>query len=97
VLEQLQPCLAQLQKLLVEVNPQANQFRKDIRKYNRTLAFTLISYNRDNRLTGQGSIQCFQIHGELFHFKILYGPRIVLTLLLLSFSFTIQSSRQIYE
>jgi hypothetical protein len=52
VLEQLRLCLAQLRKLLVEVNPRANQFRKDICKYNRTLAFTLISYNRDDRLTG---------------------------------------------
>jgi hypothetical protein len=60
-----------LRKLLVEVNPRANQFRKDIRKYNGTLAFTSISYNRDDRLTGQGGIQCFQIHGELFHFQ---GP-----------------------
>jgi hypothetical protein len=56
VLEQLWLCSAQLRKLLVEVNPRANQFRKNIRKYNRTMAFTLISYNRYDRLTGQGDI-----------------------------------------
>jgi hypothetical protein len=68
MLKQLRPCLAQLQKLLVKVNPQANQFCKNIRKYNKTLAFTLISYNKDDRLTSQDNIQYFQIYSKLFHF-----------------------------
>jgi hypothetical protein len=40
MLEQLRPCLAQLQKLLVKVNPRANQFCKNICKY---LSFPLLS------------------------------------------------------
>ena len=71
VLEHLQLYLAQLQKLLVEVSLQANQFRKDICKYNRVLAFISISYNKNKQLNSQGSIQCFQIHSKLFHFQ---GP-----------------------
>ena len=60
-----------LRALLQDSTPRARQFRKDIRKYNSALAFTSISYNKDTRLSPHGGIQCFQIHGELFH---LQGP-----------------------
>ena len=47
----------------------AKAFRNNIRKYNSALAFTSVKYTVDGRATG--GIQCFQIHGELFH---LQGP-----------------------
>jgi hypothetical protein len=70
-LEPLRPVPRELRTLLLDDSPRGRSFRKDIRKYNSALAFTSISYNKDTRLDLRGGIQCFQIHGELFH---LQGP-----------------------
>jgi hypothetical protein len=66
-LDALLPVPIELRTLLTEDSPRARAFRKDIRKYNSALAFTSISYNKDTRVSLRGGIQCFQIHGELFH------------------------------
>lgn len=70
-LEPLTDAPTVLRTLLQDDSPRARAFRKDIRKYNSALAFTSVSYNKDTRVSLQGGIQCFQIHGELFHFQ---GP-----------------------
>ena len=51
---------------------EAKRFRKKIREYNSALSFTSLKYSPDNRsaLLGAG-VNCFQIHGELYH---LQGP-----------------------
>ena len=61
-----------LHYLLTSLDSEAKHFRTEIRKYNSALAFTSIKYTIDERLKQTlGGIQCFQIHGELFH---LQGP-----------------------
>ena len=61
-----------LQYLLSFADSEAKTFRNNIRKYNSTLAFTSVKYNVDDHTyCSLGGIQCFQIHGELFH---LQGP-----------------------
>jgi len=61
-----------LQTLISDDTNEARHFRKNIRQYNSALSFTSLKYSLDNRaaLLGPG-IQCFQIHGELYH---LQGP-----------------------
>ena len=72
VLQHLRPPPAYLHYLLTSLDAQAKHFRTEIRKYNSALAFTSIKYIMDERLKHAISgIQCFQIHGELFH---LQGP-----------------------
>jgi hypothetical protein len=46
-------------------------FRTHIRAYNCAFAFTSIGYKKDTRIDFSRGVQCFQIHGELFHFQ---GP-----------------------
>lgn len=70
-LEPLRPTPPELRRLLTEDCPEGREFRKNIRAYNSALAFTSISYNKDTRINLDGGIQCFQIHGELFHIQ---GP-----------------------
>ena len=54
----------------------AKAFRNNIRKYNSTLAFTLVKYTVDDRTyRATSGIQCFQIHGELFHLQGPLQPR----------------------
>lgn len=60
-----------LQTLLTENNAEARHFRKEIQSYNNAFTFTSCSYTPDTRITHQGGVQPFQIHGELFH---LQGP-----------------------
>ena len=61
-----------LQYLLSSADTEAKIFRKNIRKYNSAWAFTSVKYNVDDHTyRALGGIQCFQIHGELFH---LQGP-----------------------
>ena len=43
----------------------ASHFRTHIRKYNSALAFTSLKYQPDQRT--RGGLQCFQIHGALYH------------------------------
>ena len=69
VLEHLKDPPEYLQYLLSSMDSTAKAFRNNIRKYNSALAFTSVKYTVDGRATG--GIQCFQIHGELFH---LQGP-----------------------
>jgi hypothetical protein len=52
-------------------DPLCRAFRTNIRAYNCAFAFTSISYKKDTRIDFSRGIQCFQIHGELFHFQ---GP-----------------------
>lgn len=52
-------------------DPISREFRQHIRSYNSALAFTSVSYNKDLRLNLTAGIQCFQIHGDLFHYQ---GP-----------------------
>ena len=47
----------------------ARHFRTHIRKYNSALAFASLKYQPDQRT--RGGLQCFQIHGALYH---LAGP-----------------------
>ena len=47
----------------------ARHFRTHIRKYNSALAFASFKYQTDQRV--RGGLQCFQIHGALYH---LAGP-----------------------
>jgi hypothetical protein len=42
-----------------------------LRAYNCAFAFTSVSYEKDTRIDFSGGIQCFQIHGQLFHY---HGP-----------------------
>jgi hypothetical protein len=58
-----------LQTLYESVNdPQATEFRRNIRRYNGALAFTSVRYQTDTRVNG---FVPFQIQGELYH---LQGP-----------------------
>jgi hypothetical protein len=57
--------------LLTGDDPLCRSFRTNIRAYNYALAFTSVSYKKDARIDFSGGIQCFQIHGQLFHFQ---GP-----------------------
>ena len=50
----------------------SRMFRSKIREYNSALSFTSIKYQADMRTANWGpGVQCFQIHGELYH---LQGP-----------------------
>jgi len=60
-----------LRTLLEGEDALARSFRRDIRAYNSALAFTSVSYNKDQRIDLRSGIHCFQIHGELFHYQ---GP-----------------------
>ena len=57
-----------LQYLLSSMDSAAKAFRNNIRKYNSALTFTSLKYTVDDRTyRATGGIQCFQIHGKLFH------------------------------
>ncbi|KAH0602896.1 uncharacterized protein H6S33_008546 [Morchella sextelata] len=61
-----------LQYLLQSPDPVARRFRTSIREYNSALTFTSVKYTADQRAPAQsGGLQCFQIHGELYHIQ---GP-----------------------
>ena len=55
-----------LRRLLTSPEPDAAQFRKNIRRYNATFAFTSLGVKLDDRLKGDG-LRPFQIHGEIYH------------------------------
>ena len=58
--------------LLSSLDTEARVFRNHIRQYNSALAFTSMKYTVDDRIhRAMGGIQCFQIHGEVFHIQ---GP-----------------------
>ena len=63
------PKLSQLPPMLLELytadTPIAKRFRSHIQKHNSALAFTSLNYQPDKRT--QGGLQCFQIHGALYH------------------------------
>ena len=54
-----------LLKLYTADTPIAKHWRTHIRKYNSVLAFTSLNYQPDKRTPGR--LQCFQIHGALYH------------------------------
>ena len=58
-----------LQSLYNDGTGVARHFRTHIRKYNSGLAFASLKYTPDQRV--RGGLQCFQIHGALYH---LAGP-----------------------
>ena len=58
-----------LQSLYNDDTGIARHFRTHIRKYNSALAFASLKYTPDQRV--RGGLQCFQIHGALYH---LAGP-----------------------
>ena len=58
-----------LHSLYNEDTSLARHFRTHIRKYNSALAFASLKYQPDERV--RGGLQCFQIHGALYH---LAGP-----------------------
>ena len=60
---------ALLQSLYNDDTSLARHFRTHIRKYNSALAFASLKYQPDQRV--RGGLQCFQIHGALYH---LAGP-----------------------
>ena len=55
-----------LYRLLTSPEPDAVQFRKNIRRYNATFAFISLGVKLDDRLKGD-DIRPFQIHGEIYH------------------------------
>ena len=65
-----------LRALVSEDTVEGKHFRKNIRKFNSALSFTSLKYTPDTRtaLLGPG-IQCFQIHGELYHIQGPIEPR----------------------
>lgn len=67
VLEPLQAPPRFLHELLTSAEPFAKDFRSHIRAYNSCLAFTSVNCDPDNRAEGRNGINCFQIHGELYH------------------------------
>ncbi|RKF59743.1 hypothetical protein GcM3_172008 [Golovinomyces cichoracearum] len=72
VLDPLRVPLPYLQDLYQNpTDPISREFRQHIRSYNSALAFTSVSYNKDLRRNRTAGIQCFQIHGDLFHYQ---GP-----------------------
>ena len=72
ILPHLQSLPQILEELVTADTEEAKRFRKNIREYNSALSFTSLKYSPDNRsaLLGAG-VNCFQIHGELYH---LQGP-----------------------
>ena len=72
-LEPLKAFSPYLRLLYEEQDPCSRAFRKNVRAYNSAFAFTSLSYTKDTRVTHRNGIQCFQIHGELYH---LQGPLI---------------------
>ena len=68
----LQPLPQPLHRLLHSQEPDAKDFRNNIRRWNSAFAFTSVSHNMDDRpeVAGAG-VHAFQIHGELYH---LQGP-----------------------
>lgn len=61
-----------LQSLMKNQDSTSRMFRSKIREYNSALSFTSIKYQADMRTANWGpGVQCFQIHGELYH---LQGP-----------------------
>jgi hypothetical protein len=50
-------------------NPLCRSFRANIRAYNSAFAFTSLGYKKDARIDFSTGIQCFQIHGQLFHYQ----------------------------
>jgi len=65
VIPYMQPLPPFLHSLFHDNTPLARHFRTHIRKYNSTLAFTSLQYQPDQRT--RGGLQCFQIHGALYH------------------------------
>ena len=57
--------------LLQSNNRRGREFRQNIRQYNSALAFTSINCKTTDRNASGSGIQCFQIHGELYH---MHGP-----------------------
>ena len=56
-----------LQTILSSDGPRSAQFRKNLRQYNSTFAFTSLMYNTtDSGATGRGPMD-FQIRGSIFH------------------------------
>jgi hypothetical protein len=60
-------------RLLTSPEPDAAQFRKNIRRYNTTFAFTSFGVKLDDRPKGDG-LRPFQIHGEIYHQIGTLGP-----------------------
>jgi len=50
-IDNLRPPPLELRTLLTHDTPRARAFRKEIRKYNSALAFTSVSYNKDERVS----------------------------------------------
>ena len=57
-----------LKYLLTGDDPIYYNFCKNIYVYNCAFTFTSISYKKDTQINFLGGIQCFQIHGQLFHY-----------------------------
>jgi len=54
-----------LHSLFYDDSTLARHFRTHLRKYNSSLAFVSLQYKPDTRTPG--GLQCFQIHGALYH------------------------------
>ena len=61
----MRPLPPLLHSLFYDDTNQAHHFRTHIRKYNSALAFASVKYQSDQRTVG--GLQCFQIHGALYH------------------------------
>ena len=60
-----------LRDLLRDDTTTARRFRQQLRQYNAALSFTSLNCTVTNRGASGGGVNCFQIHGELYH---LQGP-----------------------
>jgi len=65
VIPYMQPLPPFLHSFFYDDTTLARHFRTHIRKYNSTLAFVSLQYQPDHRT--HGGLQCFQIHGALYH------------------------------
>jgi hypothetical protein len=58
-----------LRDLLQDQTPSAQHFRQQLRPYNAALSFTSLNCTVTDRTAGSGSVNYFQIHGELYHLQ----------------------------
>ena len=70
VLPRFSPPPEYLRDLLQDNTAVARRFRQQLRQYNAALSFTSLNCTTTDR-GASGGVNCFQIHGELYH---LQGP-----------------------
>ena len=64
-----------LRRLFEANGPESKHFKDCIRSYNNALTLTSCSFKRDTRIDFSRGVQCFQIHGALYHYQGPLVPR----------------------